>query len=132
MRISTRDIFATVFVAAAALVSLLWLTDTAFTGWSTRVASAVVLGLGVLGCTADRSSMADVYGAQGHERAPTSYLVATSTLGAVALASGILAVVTASTAMLGVLAVATVALWVLATARHLVASGHGRRAHALR
>ena len=46
MRLTVRDGLATVFVAAAAAVYLLWVTGAAMTGWSVRVAAAVLFGLG--------------------------------------------------------------------------------------
>lgn len=110
---------ATLLVATAAIVSVLWLTDAALTDWSTRVVAAVVLGLGYLGCMTARSRMAQVYGAQGHQRAPMGYVVVASLLGAAALLGGVAALVWAQQWMLVVLVAAMVALWAVSTARHL-------------
>ena len=63
MRLTVRDGLATVFVAAAAAVYLLWVTGAAMTGWSVRVAAAVVFGLGWAACVTDQKQMAVVYGA---------------------------------------------------------------------
>jgi hypothetical protein len=118
-RLSAADLAATLLVAAAVVVSTLWLTDAALTGWSTRATAAVVLALGYLGCMSSRTGLAEVYGAQGRRRAPLAYVVTSSLVGALALVSGVAALVWASETMLVTLIVSLVALWVLATARHL-------------
>jgi hypothetical protein len=118
-RLSGADLVATLLVAAAVVLSTLWFTDTALTGWSTRAAAGVVLALGYLGCMSSRAGLAEVYGAQGRHRAPLAYVVTTSLVGALALVSGVAALVWASEAMLVTLVVSMVALWLLATARHL-------------
>ena len=69
-RLSGADLAATLCVATAATVSVLWFTGVALTDWSSRLVAGVVLGLGYLGCMTTRSRMAQVYGAQGHRRAP--------------------------------------------------------------
>ena len=63
MRLTVRDGLATVFVAAAAAVYLLWVSGAAMTGWSVRVAAAVVFGLGWAACVTDQKQMAAVFGA---------------------------------------------------------------------
>jgi hypothetical protein len=118
-RLSAADLLATLLVATAMIVSILWLTDVALTGWSTRVVAAVVFGLGYLGCMTARARMLDVFGARGHRRAPMAYVVAASLMGAVALLSAGAALVWATETMLVVLTAATFTLWVIATARHL-------------
>jgi hypothetical protein len=115
-RLSAADLAATLLVAAAVVVSTLWLTDAALTGWSTRATAGV---LGYLGCMSSRTGLAEVYGAQGRRRAPLAYVVTSSLVGARALVSGVAALVWASETMLVTLIVSLVALWVLATARHL-------------
>lgn len=124
-RLTAADLAATLLVAAAVVVSVLWLTETALTGWTTRAAAGVVLALGYLGCMSSRSGLAEVYGAQGRRRAPLAYVVAASVVGALALASGVAALVWASESMLVTLVVSMVALWVLATARHLATARQG-------
>ncbi len=119
VRLSGADLTATLLVAAAAMVSLLWLTDVALTGWSTRLVAAVVFGLGYLGCMTARTRIGQVYGAQGHHRAPMPYVVLSSLLGAAALLGALVALIWASQPALLVQVAATVALWALATARHL-------------
>lgn len=120
-RLSSTDLVASLLVATAVAVSLLWFTDLALTDWSTRGVAGVVLALGYLGCTTSQSRMAEVYGAQGQRPAATAYVVTASLVGAVALVSGVIALVWAAEAMLVVLVVATVVLWALATGRHLSA-----------
>lgn len=118
-RFSGADMVATLVVGTAVVISVLWLTDVALTDWSTRVIAGAVLALGWVGCMTARSRMVDVYGAQGHQRAPVAYVVVASLVGAVALISGVIAVVWAVSGMLVVLAAATALLWVIATTRHL-------------
>ncbi len=118
-RISGADAMATLLVAAAAIMTVLWFTDVALTGWSTRVLAAVVFGLGYLGCMTARARMTQVYGAQGQHRAPMAYAVVSSVLGAAALVSGVAALVRESQVGLVALVTAMVVLWALATARHL-------------
>ena len=126
MHLTIRDGLATLFVAAAALVYLPWVTGAAMTGWSARVTAAVVFGLGWAACMTDQKQMAVVYGASREgPRPPAAYVVLVSVIGALALVSGVVALVTGSTAMLATLAASMAALWVLATARHVLASGTG-------
>jgi amino acid permease len=125
MRLTRRDVLATLFVAAAAALYALWQTGTAVVGMSTRVLGALVFGLGWAGCMSDQGEMASVYGAGGRRRAPMVYVVVASLLGAVALVAGIMTLISASETMLAILVAATVVLWVLATVRHAVTSqGH--------
>ncbi len=126
MRLTVRDGLATVFVAAAAAVYLLWVTGAAMTGWSVRVAAAVVFGLGWAACVTDQKQMAAVYGAaRGGRRPPAAYVVLVSGIGALALVAGVIALVAGSAAMLATLAASMGGLWVIATARHTLASGSG-------
>ena len=105
MRLTVRDGLATVFVAAAAAVYLLWVTGAAMTGWSVRVA-AVLFGLGWAACVTDQKQMAVVYGAaRGGWRPPPAYVVLVSGIGALALVTGVIALVAGSAAMLATLAV---------------------------
>ena len=126
MRLTVRDGLATVFVAAAAAVYFLWVTGAAMTGWSVRVAAAVVFGLGWAACVTDQKQMAVVYGAaRGGRRPPAAYVVLVSGIGALALVAGVIALVAGSAVMLAVLAASMGGLWVIATARHTLASGSG-------
>ena len=118
-RLSGADLMASLLVATVVIISVLWFSDLALTGWSTRVVAGVVLALGYAGCMADRSRMAEVYGAQGRRRAPMAYVIAASLVGATALVSGVAAVIWAVDSMVVVLVAAIVGLWVVSTARHL-------------
>ena len=123
MRLTVRDGLATVFVAAAAAVYLLWVTGAAMTGWSVRVAAAVVFGLGWAACVTDQKQMAVVYGAaRGGRRPPAAYVVLVSGIGALALVAGVIALVAGSAAMLATLAASMGGLWVIATASHMLSS----------
>ena len=127
MRLTVRDGLATLFVAAAEVVYLLWVTGAAMTGWSVRVTAAVVFTLGFAACLTDQKQMAVVYGATGEgHRPPPAYVVLASVVGALALVAGVIAVVTGSAAMLATLAASMGGLWVIATARHGLTSGSGR------
>lgn len=78
MRLTARDGIATLFVAAAAVVFILWTTGAAMAGLSTRVITVVVFALGWFACIADQRAMAAVYGANGGRRsAPLGYVVLT-------------------------------------------------------
>jgi len=126
MRFGVRDGLATLFVAAAAVVYVLWVTGAAMTGWSVRVTAAVVFALGFAACLTDQKQMAVVYGAAGEgPRPPAAYVVLASAVGALALVSGVIALVTGSGAMLAALAASMAGLWVIATARHVLMSGSG-------
>lgn len=124
MRLTIKDGLATVFVAAAAAIYVPWVTGAALTGWSVRVAAAVVFALGWAACMTGQRQMAVVYGATREgPRPPAAYVVLVSTIGAVALASGVIALVTGSAALLATLAASMAGLWLIATARHAVTAG---------
>jgi len=108
----------TLFVGAAALLYVLWATDTAFTGISTRVLAAVVLVLGFTSCAAGAQKIET--SGRGDQRV---YQVITSLLGFVALVAGVSALITGSEAVLAVLVVAIVLLWATATIRHAMIRG---------
>ena len=124
MRLTVRDGLATLFVAAAEVVYVLWVTGAAMTGWSVRVTAAVVFALGFAACLTDQKQMAVVYGAAGQgPRPPSAYVLLASAAGALALVAGVIALVTGSAAMLATLAASMGGLWVIATARHALTSG---------
>jgi hypothetical protein len=124
MRLTIRDGLATVFVAAAAAVYVLWLTGAALTGWSVRVTAAVVFALGWAACVTDQKQMGVVYGATREGPRPSAaYVVLVSAIGALALVVGVIALVTGSAALLATLASSMAGLWLIATARHAVAPG---------
>jgi hypothetical protein len=125
MRLTIRDGLATVFVAAAVAVYVLWVTGAALTGWSVRVTAAVVFALGWAACITDQKQLAVVYGATREGPRPSAaYVVLVSAMGAVALVAGVIALVTGSAALLAMLAASMAGLWLIATARHTVASGN--------
>ena len=115
MRLTWRDILATVFVFAAVLVYSLWLAGIEVLGISSvEVIAGVVLALGVAA-----SVIAVVYGVgAGLLQAPKVYLVPASLIGLVAFVGGVVALVTGNEPMLAALVIATVVLWVMATVRH--------------
>lgn len=123
MRLTVRDVMATLFVAAAAALYGMWVTGAALTGLSTRVIAVLVFGLGWAACVSDQKEMAAVFGAdRARPRPPAAYAALASAAGALALVTGIIALVTASGTALATLAAATAALWMIATARHMLAS----------
>jgi hypothetical protein len=118
VRLTWKDGLATLAVAAAVIGYLLWSSDTALTGLSTRGAAVAVFVLGLVGCSSTGERMGETFGGQDHS--PLAMVVLTSAVGAVALVAGLAAMIAGSSTMLGVLVVAVVVLWVLATAHHLV------------
>jgi hypothetical protein len=72
MRLTIRDGVATLLVATATVVYILWVTGAAMAGWSARLTAAVVFALGFAACVTDQKQMAVVYGATvrggGHQR----------------------------------------------------------------
>ena len=127
MRITVRDVLATVFVAAAGVLYGTWVTGAALAGLSTRMIAVMVFALGWAACVTDQKEMAVVFGAdRTRPRPPAAYAVLVSAIGALALVTGIITLVTASSTLLAILAAATTALWLIATARHLLA-GPGHR-----
>jgi hypothetical protein len=121
--LSVGDAAATILVAASTVVFSLWFTGAAFGGTSTRVMGAVVFGFGFAACNANRAGVIDVYGAGGTRRAPMSYVVPASVMGAIALVAGVMTFITASETMLVILVAATVVLWAMSTYRHTFMRG---------
>jgi hypothetical protein len=129
MRLTIRDVLATLFVAAAAALYGTWVTGAALAGLSTRVIAVVVFGLGWAACVTDQKEMAVVFGAdRTRPRPPAAYAVLASAIGALALVTGIITLVTASRTTLAMLTAAAAALWVIATARHMLARSPRRTA----
>lgn len=118
MSIPWRDRIATLVVASASLVYLLWAVG-AFGDVSAGAMAIVVLVLGFVA-----SASAVVPGFAELLAGSRPYLVLASVGGLIALVSGILTIVNTTDETLAVLVVATVALWAAATARH--ASAHRR------
>ena len=119
MLIPWRDRVATLLVAIATLIYMLWLTGPL--DWLTAGAVAlIVLTLGFMA-----SASAVVPGFAALIRGSKSYLVATSLAGLVALAAGIVTVLQADRETLAILVVATIALWAAATVRHALGTERG-------
>jgi hypothetical protein len=120
MRLTWRDVVATLFVAVAVVIYALWVTGTAMADTSTRVLAAVVFGLGWAACTTNQKELASVYGTDAHRRTAMAYVVFASLIGFVALVAGIVAIAGASEAILATLAGAMIALWAMSTVRHAI------------
>ena len=129
MRLTWRDILATVFVFAAVLVYSLWLAGIEVLGISSvEVVAGVVLAFGLAA-----SVTAVVYGVgAGLLRAPKTYLVPASLIGLVAFVGGVVALATGNETMLGALVIATVVLWLMATVRHARGASASHDEHEIR
>jgi hypothetical protein len=115
MRLPKRDIIATILVAAAVALYVLWLLDAALPGMSDiRVTGLVILALGFAA-----SASAVVPGFAQLMHGNKAYLTATTLLGLVAFAGGLALVLWASNAGLAVLVAAMAVLWAIATNHHL-------------
>jgi hypothetical protein len=114
MRLPKRDLIATVFVAIAVLVYLMWAVDSAFPGTgSARVAGVVVLALGFAA-----SASAVVPSFSGLLHGSKAYLAATSVLGTAAFVGGLLTLLSANAWGFAVMIAATIALWLISTVHH--------------
>jgi hypothetical protein len=114
MRLPKQDIIATVLVAGAGFLYLLWFLGSAPLGLSgTRATGLVVLGLGF---AASASAVVPKFDQLIHGN--KTYLAATSLIGMVALVAGILVLLIASDTALGVLLAAMGTLWLIATIHH--------------
>ena len=115
MSLPKKDIIATVLVAVAGVLYVLWLLDVTLPGMNTiRVTGLVIL---VLGFAA--SAVAVVPGFDALMHGSRTYLAATALLGLVAFAGGLTMLLWTSSAGLAVLVGAMVVLWAIATAHHL-------------
>ena len=116
MRQIWRDRIATLLVAVAALVYVLWLVGWALPGLSgPKVVGAVVFGLGFAACP-----MAGLPDLEMMVREHRRYVIATSLVGLAALVLALTTVLTGNHTTLTLLVVATVGLWAVATYRHTV------------
>jgi hypothetical protein len=114
MRMSKRDVMATVLVAAASVLYIMWVAGSAAFGMnSARATGVAILVLGFLA-----SATAVVPSFAGLLHGNRTYLVATSLLGVVATGAGIQMLVASSGAGLAVMVVAMVVLWLTATVHH--------------
>jgi hypothetical protein len=114
MRLSQRDLVATVLVAAAGLLYILWAFDSApFNLSSTRATGIAILALGFL---ASATAVVPTFIELLHGN--KTYLALTSTLGVIATIAGIQMLITASGTALAVLMVTMIAMWIIATGHH--------------
>lgn len=121
MSVTWRDLRTTLMVGAAAIGYAAWISGAALQGLSTRVVAVGAFALGMAGCMSnDKGQLAAVFGAGGQRRVPLAYVVAASTIGAIAFVAGLIAMIWANEAMLATLVVSTVVLWALATVRHAI------------
>lgn len=115
MHVPKRDLIATVLVAAAGILYLLWAADAAPPGLGgTRATGTVVLGLGFIA-----SASAVVPGFEDLIHHHRRYLAVTSVIGLVAFGAGLEVLLDSSGVALGVLIVTTLALWLIATVHHV-------------
>jgi|GEM_PF-1377014 len=124
MSLPTKDIIASVLVAVAAVVYLLWSADAALPGLGgTRATGLVVLALGFV---ASATAVVPGFGQLMHGN--KVYLVGTSLLGSVAFVAGILMLVSASEAALTTMISVMLVLWAISTIHHVLLARHGSRA----
>jgi hypothetical protein len=112
MSIPWRDRIATLLVATATLIYVLWVTGVVG-GLSAGSVALLVLALGFVA-----SASAVVPGFAALLAGSRVYLALASLGGLVALVCGAITVVQASSSTLAVLMIATIGLWAAATARH--------------
>jgi hypothetical protein len=115
MRIPIRDLIATALIAIALLLYGAWAFGVDLPIMSST--SGVAAGVLVLGIAASASAVVPGFVELLHGSRP--YLVVTSVLGLVALASGIVAILQGDGRALGALIVSTLILWAVSTNRHM-------------
>lgn len=131
IRLTRRDLLASLFVAAGLVVYATWATGAGLTGTSTRVVAAVVFGLGWAGCVANKDGVLAVFGVDpARARPPVAYVVLASALGGAALVTGVLAMVWGSETMLAALVSSMAAVWAVSTVRHAIRPGIRARVRA--
>jgi hypothetical protein len=113
MSMSLRDRIATLLVASAALLYVLWLVGP-LAGLAAGSVAIIVLALGILA-----SASAVVPGFSALLSGSRLYLVLASVGGLVALACGVVTVAQATEGTLAILVIVTIGLWAAATVRHL-------------
>ena len=130
MRLTWKDGLATVLIALAVLVFVVWSADGAIAGISGRGLVVAMFLLGVAGCYSAQSQFEKVYGANGTPRPPMAYVVLISAVGALATVAGIVAMVVDGGLAVPILLLAMIVLWILSTVRHQLQPPTGRPAHA--
>ena len=114
MRLSTRDITASVLVGAAVLIYVCWTAGLEIPGMAdVRATGAVLLALGFL---ASASAVVPTFVELLH--GDRGYLIVSALIGTVAAVAGVHLLVTASEVSLAVLMVAMVVLWLMTTVHH--------------
>jgi hypothetical protein len=114
MRVSKRDVLATVLVAVASVLYIMWVAGSAAFGMdSARATGVAILVLGFVA-----SAIAVVPSFTGLLHGNRTYLVVASLLGVVATGAGVQMLVASSGAGLTVVVVAMVILWLTATVHH--------------
>lgn len=114
MNLPRKDLVATVAVALAAVVYLLWALDATVLGVDdARIAGVAVLVLGFVA-----SAFAVVPGFDGLIHGNKTYLAITALLGLVAFGAGVWVLVTSEGLALTGVAAATLVLWAIATTHH--------------
>jgi hypothetical protein len=119
VRLSTRDLLATVLVGAALVLYAAWLIGMQMP-WLTDP-RAISVGVLVLGIAASMSAVVPAFADLVHGSRP--YLAASSALGLVAFIAGLWAVWANEPIGLAVLVVATLMLWAMSTWRHVESAG---------
>ena len=119
VRLSTRDLLATVLVGIGGLLYLAWLLGMNVP-WFTEV-RAVAIALLIVGIGASMSAV--VPGFAQLLRGPRAYFAAASLLGLVAFLGGLWAIFAQEPLGLAVLVVATLILWAMSTWRHAESAG---------
>jgi hypothetical protein len=114
MRFPKADIIATVLVAAAGLLYLLWAIISTLPGMSSTRATGVAVV--ALGFAASASAVVPMFDQLIHGN--KTYLVITSLIGLAAVAAGIQMLITASGTGLTVVMAAITVLWLIATIHH--------------
>ena len=119
MKLTFRDVVATAATALAAVYGIGFLLGAEVPlAPGTRAVSAVVLGLGMVGCT-----MGGAAQETGRSRVGTALMV----LGAAVFVVAIVAIASGSEVMLATLIGGTIAMWAVATLRHAAFEVHPPR-----
>jgi hypothetical protein len=116
MKLPKRDLVATVLVAVAIALYLLWAADAAPPGLDgVRATGLVILGLGFAA-----SASAVVPGFDQLIHGNKMYLASTSAIGVAAFVAGLVMLLATSETALAVLMIAMVVLWAMSTAHHVM------------
>jgi len=115
MSMPWRDRIATLCVATATLLYVLWLVGP-LAGIAAGSIAIIVLALGILA-----SASAVVPGFAALLSGSRVYMVLASVGGLVALACGVMTVTQATEVTLAILVIVTIGLWAAATVRHAIA-----------